>query len=119
MIGINVTKFLSGGCEHPVVVALSSGDTGPSVLNRDCDTAWSAPAGETGSNALLILDLRCSTKINTISFKNLINGNGIKKFSILLSAAEDGPWTPLINGTLEPESGLVISISFNVNIFTK
>ena len=100
-------------------MAQSSGESGPSVLNRDCDTAWSAPAGETGSNSLMMLDLRCSTKINTISFKNLINGNGIKEFSIFLSATEDGPWNPLINGTLEPESGLVISISFNVNIFTK
>ena len=100
-------------------MAKSSGESGPSVLIRDCDAAWSAPAGETGSNAFMILDLRCSTKINTISFKNLVNGNGIKEFSIFLSATEDGPWTPLINGTLEPESGIVILISLNVNIFTK
>ena len=90
-----------------MVVKRSSGTSGQSVLFRNCEEAWRAPDGQTGSNAQLIVDLRCSTKVETILFKNLAEGRGIKDFSIYLSNAEDGPWTLMMNGTLEQETNQV------------
>ena len=97
--GIN--NNISLECEPSVALRRSSGVSGPSVLSSDCDTAWRAPEGGTGPDAQLILDLKCSTQIETISFINMGDGNGSKDFSIYMSDAEDGPWSPLINGTLE------------------
>ena len=96
-----IIKILSIECEPSVALRRTSGVSGPSVLSSNCNTAWRAPKGGTGPNAQLILDLKCSTQVETISFINLVDENGSKDFSIYMSNAEDGPWSPLINGTLE------------------
>ena len=88
-------------------VARSSGTSGQSVLADDCTTAWTVPGGVTGPNAQLIVDLGCSTKVENILLRNLETGRGTKDFLLYVSVAEDGPWTLMLNGTLEPTSNTV------------
>ena len=106
----NVDNFKD--CSSSKRVSSSSGTSNLGIFTDDCTDGWTAPEGRTGSEAELIIDMGCRTKINTIEMRNLDTTQGTRQFSIHISQTEDGPWDNLITGTLAQETSPVSTLSW-------
>jgi hypothetical protein len=63
---------------------------------------WRAPAGKTGEDAEIIIDLKCPTRLDSFSIMNGFGDFGIKQYTMIGSQKLDGPWTELYSGELPP-----------------
>lgn len=79
----------------------SSGIAGPGLFQDDCKEGWNTPEGSLGSEAQLIIDLGCTTLIDTIELRNLNTKQGTRDFSLFVRQTEEGEWTELYSGNLD------------------
>ena len=95
-------------CEEAPTIVESNDDskdtTGENVLN-DCNENattkyWKAPAGKSGSEAELVLDIGCLIRLERISLRNGFGDFGTNQYSIWGARSETAPWISLHNGTL-------------------
>ena len=63
---------------------------------------WRAPLEKTGEEAEIIVDLKCSTRLDSFSIMNGFGDFGIKKYSLTGARTLEGPWTELYRGELRP-----------------
>jgi len=65
---------------------------------------WLVPIGKTGDEASLFMVFECQRYIKGFMLKNTHNGfyqdHGTQDFTISKSESIDGPWTPILSGTL-------------------
>ena len=89
----------------------NTGIVGSGLFQDDCMEGWKAPEGRVGGEAQLIIDLGCSTLIDTIDLRNLNTKQGTRDFSLYLSQPEkEGEWTELYTGTLDLDTREVFDV---------
>ena len=70
------------------------------VTSKCNNDYWRAPLGETGEDPAIIVDLKCSIRLESFSIINGFGDFGIKDFSLFGSRSMEGPWKELYNGNL-------------------
>ena len=88
----------------------SSGIAESGLFQDDCTEGWNAPEGSLGGEAELIIDLGCTTLIDTIELRNLNTKQGTKDFSLYVGQTEEGDWTELYSGNLELDALDVLNL---------
>ena len=84
----------------PPKVTSSTGESGPSILVPDCSTGWVAPEGMVGEDAVVTIELGCTTLLDTVRIKNLAPDSGTTQFSLHISQDQTGPWTQILTAEL-------------------
>ena len=79
----------------------NTGIVGSGLFQDDCIEGWKAPEGKVGGEAQLIIDLGCSTLIDTIELRNLNTKQGTRDFSLSVGQTKEGEWTQLYTGNLD------------------
>ena len=73
--------------------------TGENVLEDCSNSQWRAPSGKIGSEAEIIIDLKC-LRLEAFSIMNGYETIGTKKFTLFGSRKRDGPWAELYTSEL-------------------
>ena len=74
--------------------------SGENILKSCNNEYWRAPAGKTGEEAEIIIDLKCPMLLESFSILNGFADFGIKEFSLFGSRDLSGPWTAVYSGEL-------------------
>ena len=82
----------------------STGIAGSELFQDDCTEGWNAPKESLGGEAQLIIDLGCTTLIDTIELRNLNTKQGTREFSLYVGQTEEGEWTELYSGNLDVDT---------------
>ena len=73
---------------------------GENVLEDCSNSQWRAPDGKIGSEAEIIIDLKCLVRLEAFSIMNGYETIGTKKFTLFGSRKRDGPWTEIFSTEL-------------------
>ena len=73
---------------------------GENILETCNNDHWRAPAGKSGEEAQIIVDLKCPMRLEAFSIINGFGDFGTEKFAMFGSRNSSGPWTELYRGEL-------------------
>ena len=78
---------------------MSSTSTAGTNILEPCDNQyWRSPPGKTGEEAELVLDLKCTSILDSFSIINGFESFGIKTVTLFGARDEKGPWNELYQG---------------------
>ena len=73
---------------------------GENILDPCNNQYWEVPAGKTGEEAEIIIDLKCPMLLDTFTIINGFETFGVRGFSLFGSRTKAGPWDDLFTGEL-------------------
>ena len=73
---------------------------GENILESCNNEFWRAANGKAGEEAEMIVDLKCTTQIESFSIINGFGDFGTKKYTLFGSENLEGPWTEIHSGEL-------------------
>ena len=85
--------------------------TGENVLEDCSNSQWRAPDGKKGSEAEMIIDLKCLVRLEAFSIMNGYGLSGTKKFTLFGSRKRDGPWAELYTSELSKGKEMTEEVS--------
>ena len=73
----------------------------PNILEECSDESWDVPAGATGDEAAIVVDMQCPIWLQDIQVINGVGDHSTKEFTVLGAHDGAGPWEQLFTGELE------------------
>ena len=98
---LEADKFAFLDMKIPTLLIIQKGEDAANILEECNRELWEAPGGALRNDACLVIDMKCSLKLQEIQMLNGAGEFSTKGFSVFGSNNSTGPWSRLYTGELE------------------